>query len=104
MARYYKENTGEHSYTQTPRKKPSKSEKLLSREYWRGQLHGGSEAGGNGPVHARHMSPGCSPIPLRISNLFLYRADKLNYSLQTGHLMPRHMRNALLRAKISPYS
>jgi len=34
-------------------------EKLLRREFWRGQVHGGSK----GPVHARHMRPRCSVIP-----------------------------------------
>lgn len=67
MARYYNENTGNHSDTQMPSKQSSKAEKLLSREYWRGQLHGGGGVGGNGPagpVHARHMRSRCSLIPL----------------------------------------
>jgi len=59
MARYYDEGSGNHSDTEMSRKKLSKAEKLLSREYWRGQLQGGS-----GPVHARHMRPRCSLIPM----------------------------------------
>jgi hypothetical protein len=67
MARYYNEDSGNHSDTQVPSKKSSKAEKLLSREYWRGQLHGGAGIAGNsiaGPVHARHMRSRCSLIPL----------------------------------------
>jgi hypothetical protein len=67
MARYYDEDSGNHSDTQLPSKKSSRAEKLLSREYWRGQLHGGAGVAGNsiaGPVHARHMRSRCSLIPL----------------------------------------
>jgi hypothetical protein len=67
MARYYDEDSGNHSDTQVHSKKSSKAEKLLSREYWRGQLHGGAGVTGNsiaGPVHARHMRSRCSLIPL----------------------------------------
>lgn len=67
MARYYDEDSGNHSDTQVPSKKSSRAEKLLSREYWRGQLHGGAGVAGNsiaGPVHARHMRSRCSLIPL----------------------------------------
>ena len=35
------------------------AERLLAREYWKGQMHGGSEH----PVHARHMRPRCSSVP-----------------------------------------
>lgn len=67
MARYYDEDTGNHSDTVTSSKTSSKAEKVLSREYWRGQLHGGGGVGGvgiGGPVHARHMRSRCSLIPL----------------------------------------
>jgi hypothetical protein len=67
MARYYDENTGEHSDTKSPSKISSKAERVLSREFWRGQLHGGGGVGGvgvTGPVHARHMRSRCSLIPL----------------------------------------
>ncbi|KAF8849052.1 hypothetical protein BDZ45DRAFT_753177 [Acephala macrosclerotiorum] len=71
MARYYGEDSGNHSDTQMPSKKSSQAEKLLSREYWRGQLHGGAGVAGNsiaGPVHARHMRSRCSLIPLDTSS------------------------------------
>ncbi|CZR52676.1 uncharacterized protein PAC_02553 [Phialocephala subalpina] len=74
MARYYDEESGNHSDTQMPSKKSSRAEKLLSREYWRGQLHGGSGVAGNsiaGPVHARHMRSRCSLIPLGFADLRL---------------------------------
>jgi len=60
MARYYGEQDGDHDDSK-PAKKMSKAEKLLSREFWRGQLHGGG--GGNSPVHAMHMRSRCSVIP-----------------------------------------
>ncbi|KUJ13404.1 uncharacterized protein LY89DRAFT_721425 [Mollisia scopiformis] len=71
MARYYNEDAGNHSDTQMPSKRSSNAEKLLSREYWRGQLHGGGGVGGTGPagpVHARHMRSRCSLIPLDTSS------------------------------------
>ncbi|KAK0105805.1 hypothetical protein ONS95_004322 [Cadophora gregata] len=61
MARYYGEKDGDHHNDSKPTKEMSKAEKLLSREFWRGQLHGGS--GGNGPVHARYMRSRCSIVP-----------------------------------------
>ncbi|PVH86274.1 hypothetical protein DL98DRAFT_11413 [Cadophora sp. DSE1049] len=61
MARYYGEQDGDHHDDSKPTKEMSKAEKLLSREFWRGQLHGGS--GGNGPVHARYMRSRCSIVP-----------------------------------------
>jgi hypothetical protein len=67
MARYYDEESGNHSDTRTPNNMSSKAEKVLSREFWRGQLHGGGGVGGgvsNGPVHARHMRSRCSLIPI----------------------------------------
>ncbi len=67
MARYYNEDTGEHSDTKSPSNISSKAEKVLSREFWRGQVHGGGGVGGvgvTGPVHARHMRSRCSLIPL----------------------------------------
>jgi hypothetical protein len=73
MARYYDEGSGNYSDTQMPSKKSSRAEKLLSREYWRGQLHGGAGVGGNsiaGPVHARHMRSRCSLIPLGTRNFY----------------------------------
>ncbi|KAI9150693.1 hypothetical protein HJFPF1_10469 [Paramyrothecium foliicola] len=38
----------------------SDCERVLSREFWRGQMHG---SGGRAPVHARHMRSRCSVIP-----------------------------------------
>jgi hypothetical protein len=67
MARYYYEESGNHSDTKVSSKSSSKSEKVLSREFWRGQLHGGGGVGGGGvggPVHARHMRSRCSLIPV----------------------------------------
>ncbi|KAH7390185.1 hypothetical protein BKA64DRAFT_116535 [Cadophora sp. MPI-SDFR-AT-0126] len=61
MARYYGEKDGNHHNDSKPTKEMSKAEKLLSREFWRGQLHGGS--GGSGPVHARYMRSRCSIVP-----------------------------------------
>lgn len=61
MARYYGEKDGDHHDDTKPANEMSKAEKLLSREFWRGQLHGGS--GGNGPVHARYMRSRCSIVP-----------------------------------------
>jgi hypothetical protein len=62
MARYYNELDGDHNdlYVK-PSSEMSKAEKLLSREFWRGQLHGGGL--GSGPVHARYMRSRCSTIP-----------------------------------------
>jgi hypothetical protein len=61
MARYYDEEVGDHNERKNS-SKMSKAEKLLNREFWRGQLHGGDT--GNGPVHARHMRSRCSVIPM----------------------------------------
>lgn len=68
MARYYDEDSGDHSDTKGPNKTSSKAEKVLSREFWRGQVHGGGGVGGSGvgggPVHARHMRSRCSLVPI----------------------------------------
>jgi hypothetical protein len=61
MARYYNEEVGDHDDFKAS-KEMTKAEKLLSREFWRGQLHGGGSA--KGPVHARHMRSRCSIVPL----------------------------------------
>ncbi|KAK8099527.1 uncharacterized protein PG998_012768, partial [Apiospora kogelbergensis] len=83
ITRYYDERPQElddrhHIYSQDGRK----TEKLLSREFWRGQMHGSSTYSSNskpqrgeaekpmmelprkgGPIHARHMRSKCSIIP-----------------------------------------
>ncbi|KAK7973144.1 hypothetical protein PG988_007278 [Apiospora saccharicola] len=83
MARYYNEDPKplddmHHAYSPNGRK----TEKLLSREFWRGQMHGSSAYGSNsrtqsgnasypaedwakkgGPIHARHMRSKCAIIP-----------------------------------------
>jgi len=58
MALYYGEKWRPHDDA-TAVEKMQNYEKLLRREFWRGQVHGGNE----GPVHARHMRPRCSVIP-----------------------------------------
>jgi len=58
MALYYGEKWRPHNDA-TAVEDMVRYEKLLRREFWRGQVHGGSE----GPVHARHMRPRCSVIP-----------------------------------------
>ncbi|KAK8024397.1 hypothetical protein PG993_012463 [Apiospora rasikravindrae] len=83
IARYYNEtpqplDDRHHTYSPNGRK----TEKLLSREFWRGQMHGSSAYGSNmrsqlgnavypaedwarkgGPIHARHMRSKCAVIP-----------------------------------------
>jgi len=49
MALYYGEKWRPHNDA-TAVEDMVRYEKLLRREFWRGQVHGGSE----GPVHARH--------------------------------------------------
>jgi hypothetical protein len=61
MARYYNQEDGDHSDLKPP-DKMTKAEKLLCREFWRGQLHGGDS--GSAPIHARHMRSRCSIIPV----------------------------------------
>ena len=58
MALYYDEIRGKPDDKRTLGG-TKRYEKLLRREFWRGQVHGGSK----GPVHARHMRPRCSVIP-----------------------------------------
>lgn len=58
MALYYGESWGKLD-DKRALGEMKKYEKLLRREFWRGQVHGGSK----GPVHARHMRPRCSVIP-----------------------------------------
>ncbi|GAB1312463.1 hypothetical protein MFIFM68171_02673 [Madurella fahalii] len=58
MARYYREEKRPHDDGMAV-EDMQKCEKLLRREFWRGQVHGGSPS----PVHARHMRPRCSLIP-----------------------------------------
>lgn len=64
VARYYDEDTEafapDHLKPRGPRHAKSSTERLLSPEFWRGQMHGG---GSKGPIHARHMRPRCSIIP-----------------------------------------
>lgn len=54
MARYH----GEHEKAPEER---VKSKKTLSREFWKGQLHGSGL--GRKPIHATHMRSRCSVIP-----------------------------------------
>lgn len=54
MARYH----GEHRQNVEKRVKTSQT---LSREFWKGQLHGSGL--GRTPIHATHMRPRCSVIP-----------------------------------------
>lgn len=65
MTRYYNEPDGDHNDLNVrPSDEKSKAEKLLSREFWRGQVHGlGGGARGKGPIHGRHMRSRCSIIP-----------------------------------------
>jgi hypothetical protein len=59
MARFYDEPDIVHDdYKQ--QSKMTRAERLLCREFWRGQLHG---SGSKAPVHARHMRSRCSVIP-----------------------------------------
>ncbi|KAK0619465.1 hypothetical protein B0T14DRAFT_208799 [Immersiella caudata] len=59
MARFYSEHDIIHDdYKQQP--KMTRAERLLCREFWRGQLHG---SGSKAPVHARHMRSRCSVVP-----------------------------------------
>ena len=55
--------TYEHDIVHDDYKQQSKmtrAERLLCREFWRGQLHG---SGSKAPVHARHMRSRCSVVP-----------------------------------------
>lgn len=54
MARYH----DEHKQDVEKREKTSHT---LSREFWKGQLHGSGV--GRTPIHATHMRPRCSVIP-----------------------------------------
>ncbi|KAK7409062.1 hypothetical protein QQX98_008766 [Neonectria punicea] len=69
IAKYYCEEPKEFNDFQ-PYDQVSRAEKLLSREYWRGQMHGtgtkgplGHEASIKGPIHARHMRSRCLIVP-----------------------------------------
>ena len=55
MARY-------HNETELKPDEREKANRTLSREFWRGQLHGNGL--GKSPIHARHMRSRCSSIPL----------------------------------------
>ncbi|KAB5586057.1 hypothetical protein GE09DRAFT_51240 [Coniochaeta sp. 2T2.1] len=59
IARYYDEDTMPHDNMKSSNTM-SRAQRVLCREYWRGQMHGSS---GKGPIHARHMRPRCSTIP-----------------------------------------
>ncbi|KAK8004927.1 hypothetical protein PG990_010964 [Apiospora arundinis] len=83
IARYYNEKPEPlDDRHRTYSRKEKKTEKLLSREFWRGQIHGssaydsnpGSQLGNapystedwakrSGPIHARHMRSRCALIP-----------------------------------------
>lgn len=52
MARYHDEHRPEERV---------KTNRTLSREFWKGQLHGSGL--GRNPVHATHMRSRCSVIP-----------------------------------------
>lgn len=54
MARYHDE------HEQLPEER-EKTNRTLSREFWKGQLHGGGL--GRKPIHATHMRSRCSVIP-----------------------------------------
>ncbi|KAK5655193.1 hypothetical protein OQA88_6092 [Cercophora sp. LCS_1] len=58
MARYYGERRRKHDDSRAV-EDMLRHERLLRREFWRGQTHGGNK----GPVHARHMRPRSSVIP-----------------------------------------
>ncbi|KAK7422443.1 hypothetical protein QQZ08_009495 [Neonectria magnoliae] len=69
IAKYYSEEPREFNDFE-PHDQVSRAEKLLSREYWRGQMHGmgtkgplGHEASIKGPIHARHMRSRCLIVP-----------------------------------------
>jgi hypothetical protein len=69
MARYHDEH-GEKD-----RNKRVKTNHTLSREFWKGQLHGSGL--GRNPIHATHMRPRCSVIPGGMSFLPLtYNVDR----------------------------
>jgi len=64
LTTYYGENLEDHNQLKPPHE-IGPAERLLARQYWKGQMHGGSEH----PVHARHMRPRCSSIPELDSSL-----------------------------------
>ncbi|KAK7974435.1 hypothetical protein PG989_016283 [Apiospora arundinis] len=88
IARYYNEKPEPlDDRHRTYSRKEKKTEKLLSREFWRGQMHGSSAYDSNpgsqlgnapystedwaksrGPIHARHMRSRCALIPRDSSN------------------------------------
>ncbi|RDW62070.1 hypothetical protein BP6252_11503 [Coleophoma cylindrospora] len=59
LAYYYEEVVADPSVERVPGEM-GRAERLLAREYWKGQMHGGSEH----PVHARYMRPRCASVPL----------------------------------------
>lgn len=61
MARYHDEH-------KMPPSKRVKTSHTLSREFWKGQLHGSGL--GRNPIHATHMRPRCSVIPGETQSLF----------------------------------
>ncbi|KAI1080443.1 hypothetical protein F5B20DRAFT_580109 [Whalleya microplaca] len=75
IARYYNEKPiGLEDGTRLSKGNKTNTEKLLAREFWRGQMHGtGGRKQSNHhqskgkqtspPIHARHMRPKCSIIP-----------------------------------------
>lgn len=121
IARYYNEepkplDDKHHAYSPHGRK----TEKLLSREFWRGQMHGSSAYGSNlrtgsgnasyqasyqaedwirrgGPIHARHMRSKCAIIP---------RGESLGYSKRclplTSSCSDAMPQNALYQGSSAP--
>jgi hypothetical protein len=59
IARYYDEDDIVHN-DQTSYSGMTAAQRVLCREFWRGQMHGSSE---KAPVHGRHMRSRCSLIP-----------------------------------------
>ncbi|KAI0009457.1 hypothetical protein F4779DRAFT_617633 [Xylariaceae sp. FL0662B] len=103
MARYYHERPGALDRPKTAKESKAGTEKLLAREFWRGQMHGTggrrrppiyevlesypntSKGKQTSPVHARHMRPKCSVIP-RASNVSsMPSGTQINGRKAAGH-------------------
>ncbi|KAG6356053.1 hypothetical protein INS49_015438 [Diaporthe citri] len=75
MARYHEEDRD------IPEKRV-KTNKTLSRQFWKGQLHGSGL--GRNPIHATHMRSRCSVIPGEIQSLFGEQKESSNIARSQG--------------------
>lgn len=68
LACYYNEDLSDHDPS-VPPYEHGPAKRLLAREYWKGQMHGGSEH----PVHARHMRHRFSSVSSKVARTTISR-------------------------------